>query len=809
MELLLVLLLWFPTTCNPNISFERHAFFVPKYEQFGADCLHYTMGNNTIADLAGITHKVDFSRLNPNRDSQLRDYQIENKKKIYEAWQLHKSVMLQMPTGTGKTRLFVSIVRDLHYWGASHKQAVKILILAHRQELIEQISETLGYTYNQAHGIIMSNNVEHKKLPVQVGSVPTLIRRMTRWEDKEFDIIIIDEAHHVKADSYKRIIKQYPNARLLGVTATPYRLNGAGFHPEFEKLITSWPISQFIQKGYLCDYLYYSIRPDSDLQSEINTMKIDRYDGDYLDSEMMHVMDRGEIRAKIVNTYIKFAKGEKGIVYTVNKEHNRHLKEQFIANGIKAEVVDSDTPKDERNRIVEHFRKGEVDVLCNVNIFSEGFDCPDIEFIQLARPTKSLAMYLQQVGRGLRPAKNKGNVIILDNVGLYNKFGFPSTRRKWQYHFDGQEVEDENPNIKYNIFDKDEREREVLPIEEGDETVWLLRKPAETIEPIVDTNNDDMPVEDILIAPPLDDDTTTINPTPYPSDVLPEIPDTTFDEASLKLEELNKTIEQTRALGIPIPEDWFELIEKYKQILNPTNIIEQRINHTFREYGDYRVDFAFDSVSKKSLTQEKEQLDAAKIAKQEQIKEMTEIVKRLGALNLTIPSDFETKIKECQQNIEDYDIKTMMLNDIEAELIKLSKQYSIRVFFANNHLSIDRATKGAANSEDYSDVAKTTKRPRMRLKIILPDGRIINSNTAAETMTKFVKFVGTQRVRSLGLMCCGIELVSDKLHRIYSERQQYLGNGLYLLTQSNTPTKIRQIQQIANAFNLDIKIETK
>lgn len=766
------------------------------------------MGNNTIAELAGITHKVDFSRLNPNNDSQLRDYQIENKRKIYNAWQLHKSVMLQMPTGTGKTRLFVSIVRDLHYWGALHKQAVKILILAHRQELIEQISETLGYTYHQAHGIIMSNNVEHKKLPVQVGSVPTLVRRISRWEDKDFDIIIIDEAHHVKADSYKRIIKQYPKARLLGVTATPYRLNGAGFHPEFEKLIISWPISQFIERGYLCDYLYYSIRPDSDLQSEIDTMKIDRYDGDYLDSEMMHVMDRGEIRAKIVNTYLKFAKGKKGIVYTVNKEHNRHLKEQFIAAGITSEVVDSDTPKDERNRIVESFRKGEIDILCNVNIFSEGFDCPDIEFVQLARPTKSLAMYLQQVGRGLRPAKNKRNVIILDNVGLYNKFGFPSTNRKWQYHFEGQEVEDVDPSGKHNIFDKEDREREVLPIEEGNETVWLLHKPADSNEPIDDTINDVMPVDDILIDTPLVDDTSTNAPSTCTSDEMTDKADTTFDDATFKLEELSKTIEQTRALGIPIPEDWLELIEKYKQMVDPTNIIGQRINHTLKEYEGYWVDFAFDSVSKKSLTQEIERIDTAKIVKQEQIKEMTEIVERLGVLKLTIPSDFETKINECQQTIEDYDIKTIMLNDIEEELIKLSQQYSIRVLFTNNQLSIDRATRKVVDNEEKSESARTTKRPRMRLKIILPGGKVLSSNTAAETMVRFVKYIGPKKVRELGIKCCNIDLVSDKLHNIYSAQQQFLGNGLFLLTQSNTPTKIRQIQQIAEAFNLDIKIET-
>lgn len=193
-------------------------------------------------------HKVDFARLDFAQDTTLRDYQIDNKRKIYLAWQKHRSIMLQMPTGTGKTRLFVSIVRDLHHWGARNKRAVKILILAHRKELIEQIDETLGLKYHQVHGIIMSQNMEQRKYPVQIGSVPTLTRRLDRWISKEFDIIIIDEAHHVKARSYKEIIKQFPNAKILGVTATPYRLNGAGFRPEFDELIVSDPVSTFIKK---------------------------------------------------------------------------------------------------------------------------------------------------------------------------------------------------------------------------------------------------------------------------------------------------------------------------------------------------------------------------------------------------------------------------------------------------------------------------------------------------------------------------------------------------------------------------------
>ena len=195
-------------------------------------------------------------------------------------------------------------------------------------------------------------------------------------------------------------------------------------------------------------------------------------DGDYMDSAMMEVMDQDTIRASIVDTYLKFAKGKKGIVYTVNRGHNAHVCEKFCEAGVRAVAIDSKTPKEERDRMVEDFRKGKIDVLCNVNIFSEGFDCPDVEFVQLARPTKSLSMFLQQIGRGLRPSEGKSKAIILDNVGLYNKFGFPSARRKWQYHFEGRDVEDEE------ILNRERAEGDddhyIMYIDEGDDEINLL-----------------------------------------------------------------------------------------------------------------------------------------------------------------------------------------------------------------------------------------------------------------------------------------------------------------------------------------------
>jgi superfamily II DNA or RNA helicase len=154
-------------------------------------------------------------------------------------WAQMRSIMYQMPTGTGKTKLFVSIARDLFDWGIAKKIQIKILFLAHRIELIDQISENLGAKYHLAHGLIASGNREQKFYGLQVGSVQTLVRRLEKWEDKDFDFVIIDEAHHVKADSYKKILKTFPKAKVLGVTATPYRMSHESFRPEFDELITS------------------------------------------------------------------------------------------------------------------------------------------------------------------------------------------------------------------------------------------------------------------------------------------------------------------------------------------------------------------------------------------------------------------------------------------------------------------------------------------------------------------------------------------------------------------------------------------
>ena len=427
----------------------------------------------------GFQHKINFNDLNPYRDKTLREYQIEGKAKIYQMWTQMRSIMYQMPTGTGKTKLFVSIARDLFDWGAQRKTAVKILFLAHRIELLDQISENLGIKYNLAHAMIASQNREQKNYPLQIASVQTLIRRLDRWTDKDFDVIIIDEAHHVKADSYKKILRAFPRAKVLGVTATPYRMSHESFRPEFDELITSAPVAKFIKDKWLCDYEYYSIRPESRIQMDINSISRFALDGDYLDEAAADILDKDEIRAGIVSTYERYAKGKKGIIYTITKAHNAHICSQFISKGYKAVAIDDKTPAETRKQYVDDFRRGKIEIICNVNIFSEGFDCPDLEFIQLARPTKSLSMYLQQVGRGLRPAEGKDKLIILDNVGLYNRFGFPSARRHWRRHFEGLPVDYTDP---FGSRSVDGRFVSFIDdFEEGNEEVEMLHTTKEEV----------------------------------------------------------------------------------------------------------------------------------------------------------------------------------------------------------------------------------------------------------------------------------------------------------------------------------------
>ena len=480
--------------------------------------IHKTKENNKVRD-------IDFTELSRFSERQqyhnmLRDYQRKNKAEIYKEWgNGAMNIMLQMPTGTGKTHLFASIIKDLQdyfyqkgsqnstkSWGERNKWALpKILVLVHRIELIEQIHDTLAEKYKHSSGIVSGGVIIGETKNVIVASVQTFSRRakLEKWvKDVDFDFIIIDEAHHSTADSYQRVRNTWPNARLLGVTATPYRLNHQPFTDVYDKLILSEPVYKFIEKGYLCQYDYFSIKPSSQIQYQIDHLATD-FSGDYDERAMADLLNQDRIRASILGTYEKFAKGKKGIVYTINRLHNQMLASLFRAHGYNVAYIDSLTPKEERNSTVQAFRDGKLDIIFNVNIFSEGFDCPDVEFIQLARPTKSLSMYLQQVGRGFRISEGKEKVLFLDNVGLYNRFGLPSARRAWQHYFEGRE--DWQDEKGYDNGKLGEPRDTGVDLSEGNEEVNMIfsslnQYPSEDV--LADSNIEDSETN----APELTDD---------------------------------------------------------------------------------------------------------------------------------------------------------------------------------------------------------------------------------------------------------------------------------------------------------------
>ena len=369
----------------------------------------------------------------------LRPHQIEAKAKIFDAWSKYDSVMLQMPTGTGKTYLFTSLINDIiNTYKMAHKD-IKILIVAHRTELLDQISATLN-KFGIAHGFIQGSREQYLWKRVQIGSIMSLLTDKNYYNvcRQKFDYIIVDEAHHSLADTYIRLFGLFPNAKKLGVTATPWRLNHESFLSLYQYLIVSPQISWFINNNLLSDFDYVSIKQDSEVQKLVDRSEVVST-GDFSNADLDNMFNNQRIRSKLYESYLQFANGRKGIIYAINKCHAAKIAELYSSHGVKAMAIDCDTPRDVRQEMITAFKNGEISVLVNVDIFTEGFDCPDVNFIQLARPTKSLSLYLQQVGRGLRIVEGKEKTIILDNVGLYNYFGLPDANRKWQYHFEGHE----------------------------------------------------------------------------------------------------------------------------------------------------------------------------------------------------------------------------------------------------------------------------------------------------------------------------------------------------------------------------------
>ena len=546
---------------------------------------------------------------------KLFDYQEDMKERIEKALRLHRSVMAQMPTGTGKTVLLASVVESF----LREHSNCNVWIVAHRRELVSQIRETIQRVFSKTHpssltlkggstafpkplspqgtGDVTAPPRRSEPLRSKVGGpskvspcclsagalkeasecLPdclsasaskepsdsslftlrsSLIKAVSiQWLSKHYDeieeepgMIVIDEAHHALAKTYKEMWERFPNAKFLGLTATPCRLNGKGFTDLFDVLVQSWSVPEFISKGRLATYDFVSIKSDGVTQRLIDSLQKRGADGDYQNKEMDMLLNKKPSIERLYRSLEEYGKDRKGIVYAINISHANAIAEFYREHGIVAVAIDSKTPSSLRKELIERFKSSSlsfskthpssltlkggstafpkplspqgtgdvtarcaeffesprpslakegstshpsplsseerdvtalrcseplrsmvggpskvspdclcgvnrlgdglgdrlgdelapIQVLVNVDIFSEGFDCPDVEFVQLARPTLSLAKYLQMVGRGLRVAKGKKNCVIIDNVGLYRVFGLPSQVWNWNAMFEGK-----------------------------------------------------------------------------------------------------------------------------------------------------------------------------------------------------------------------------------------------------------------------------------------------------------------------------------------------------------------------------------
>ena len=580
------------------------------------------------------------------KEIKLFDYQEDMKERIEKALRLHRSVMAQMPTGTGKTVLLASVVESF----LREHSNCNVWIVAHRRELVSQIRETIQRVFFESPRPSLAKEGDFSNHPVPLskegstfspspsssgsGDVTALrcseplrskvggpskvspdcagwdrlgmsgaskvspdclsasaskevsgyspdclsasafnvpIKAVSiQWLSKHYDeieeepgMIVIDEAHHALAKTYKEMWERFPKAKFLGLTATPCRLNGKGFTDLFDVLVQSWSVPEFISKGRLATYDFVSIKSDGVTQRLIDSLQKRGADGDYQNKEMDMLLNKKPSIERLYRSLEEFGKDRKGIVYAINISHANAIAEFYREHGIAAVAIDSKTPSSLRKELIERFKassntsqyfskthpssltlkggstsfpkplspqgtgdvtapprrseplrskdggpskvspdflsagaskevsKGASDCLCgvnrlgdelapiqvlvNVDIFSEGFDCPDVEFVQLARPTLSLAKYLQMVGRGLRVAKGKKNCVIIDNVGLYRVFGLPSQVWNWNAMFEGKlKVGKKKETPKERDFFLMYGKQETMPVGQDSEMMMVM-----------------------------------------------------------------------------------------------------------------------------------------------------------------------------------------------------------------------------------------------------------------------------------------------------------------------------------------------
>lgn len=337
-------------------------------------------------------------------EKELRQYQKDLLNRTRQAYlQGYKSPCIVAPCGSGKTVIMSEMAKK------AAEKGNRTLFLVHRKELKEQTLNTLEW---------WGADLDY----IEVGMVQTIFRRLEKTIPP--NLIITDENHHSLAKSYRKIYNYFPKAKLVGFTATPVRLNGGGLGEINDVLIQGPTVNQLVEWGNLASFKYYA--PEI-----VDTSKLKIRRGEYVASDIDQLFQNKAIWGDVIKHYKKLSDGKQAICYCSSIRQSKEMAEQFNQAGIKARHIDGDTPKAEREAVIEYFRQGEIMVLCNVDLISEGFDVPDCTTAILLRPTQSLGLYIQQAMRPMRYKPGK-TAIIIDHVGNVGRFGTPDVEREWK-----------------------------------------------------------------------------------------------------------------------------------------------------------------------------------------------------------------------------------------------------------------------------------------------------------------------------------------------------------------------------------------
>lgn len=365
-------------------------------------------------------------------DQPMREYQTQAVRDLRASLAVGtRSVLLQLPTGSGKTRIAAEICR------MALAKGNRVLFLAPRRELITQAAKAFS-RQGLWPGVIMAGELPSRSRDLQVASFDTLHARAMlsdRMAMPDAQVVIVDEAHLSLADSRREIIAHYAGSCVIGLTATPARGDGRGLGAIYEDLVLGPSIRRLTDDGYLVPLRYFA-----PTEPDLAELRMNR-DGDYAEAGLAGRMNTPELVGDVVENWLRIARDRSTVVFCVNRAHSRNLRDGFLSAGIAAEHLDGDTPTDERAAILERVRSGETQVLCNVFVATYGLDIPRLDCVVLARPTKNIALYLQTVGRVMRTFEGKTDALVIDHSGAVKENGFVDEDIPWSLD-DSERVKD-------------------------------------------------------------------------------------------------------------------------------------------------------------------------------------------------------------------------------------------------------------------------------------------------------------------------------------------------------------------------------